>query len=78
MKTAISIPPEVFEAAEAFARRRQLSRSALYTRAVEEFLQHHRSENVTERLDRVYGEVPSELDPVIARLQDQTLLDAPW
>ena len=78
MKTAISIPPDVFEAAESLARQRRLSRSALYTRAVEEFLQRHRSESVTEQLNRVYGEQSSALDPVLAELQKRSIPDDSW
>jgi metal-responsive CopG/Arc/MetJ family transcriptional regulator len=78
MKTAISIPPEVFEEAESFAHRRRLSRSALYTRAVEEFLARHRSESVTEQLNLVYGKQSSALDPVITKLRDLALPDDSW
>ncbi|EIJ36932.1 hypothetical protein Thini_4454 [Thiothrix nivea DSM 5205] len=37
MKTAISIPDPVFQAAELFARHFGISRSELYTKAVEEY-----------------------------------------
>ena len=69
MKTAISIPDNIFKTAERFARERQLSRSALFTEAVAEFLTHHRHEGVTEELNRVYAEQDSGVEPVLARLQ---------
>jgi hypothetical protein len=78
MKTAISIPDSVFKTADAFARERHLTRSALFTRAVEEFLSHHRREDVTERLDRVYAGENSRLDPVLARLQFVSLPKENW
>jgi metal-responsive CopG/Arc/MetJ family transcriptional regulator len=38
MKTAISIPEQLFEAAEQFARGRGMSRSELYTTALRQYL----------------------------------------
>ena len=78
MKTAISMPDEVFRTAERFARERKLSRSALFTRAVREFLAHHRQEGVTERLDRVYANEDSGLDPVLRQLQTASLQKEQW
>ncbi len=73
MKTAISIPDPVFKAAEQFARRLGLSRSALYTQAVERYLREHRHYGVTEKLNEVYGEADSSLDSELADMQHTTL-----
>lgn len=76
MKTAISIPDELFESADGLARRLGVSRSELYAKALREYLEEHRGEGVTERLDGVYGnkEQGAEgLDPVLARLQELSL-----
>ncbi len=54
MKTAISIPDDVFDAADEMAKRLRLSRSQLYANAVREYLDAHRSRGVTARLDQVY------------------------
>ena len=51
MKTAISIPDEIFEAAERLARRLKISRSELYSRAISEFVTRHATERVTETMD---------------------------
>ena len=71
MKTAISIPDEVFQAADALASQRGMSRSELYSRAVSEWVERHRDDRVTERLDAVYGtgEESAALDPVLSTLQ---------
>jgi metal-responsive CopG/Arc/MetJ family transcriptional regulator len=55
MKTAISIPEKLFEAAEQFARGRGMSRSELYATALRHYLGEHRGEMITERLDEIYG-----------------------
>lgn len=72
MKTAISIPDDVFAAAEAAARRTGVSRSQFYVEAVKLFLTTHGERGVTERLDAVYGELDSKLDPVLSDLQAAT------
>lgn len=78
MKTAISIPDRVFRTADSFARERKLSRSALFTHAVEEFLANHRREGVTDRLNRVYETEDSRLDPALAKLQFVSLPKERW
>ena len=72
------MPDDVFRTAENFARERKMSRSALITRAVEEFLEHHRREGVTERLDRVYAKEDTGLDPVLRELQFASLPRERW
>lgn len=55
MKIAISVPDRVHRAAEEAARRLGLPRSRFYARAVEAFLRQASDEEVTERLNAVYG-----------------------
>lgn len=78
MKTAVSIPDNIFKTAERFAHERQLSRSALFTEAVAEFLAHHRHEGVTEELNRVYAGHDSGVEPMLARLQAITFSKEKW
>ncbi|HET6497787.1 MAG TPA: hypothetical protein VFH17_01850 [Coriobacteriia bacterium] len=58
MKTAISIPDDVFEDAEALARATRQSRSQLYSRAVREYVARHAPDSVTAALDTVCAELP--------------------
>ena len=78
MKTAVSIPDKLFQTAEDFARRRKMTRSALFRVAVEDFIQHHRQDNVTERLNGVYTNQPSSLDLVLAGLQHLSVGQEKW
>ncbi len=78
MKTAISLPDAVFDAAEELAARLKISRSQLYAAAIESYLRSHRDEGITEALDRIYEEEPSELDPGLARLQSASLPAGEW
>ncbi len=78
MKTAISIPDNVFESAEKLANRLGQSRSQLYTKAVSSYLEKHRGDNVTKQLDAVYNNVDSRLDPALQDLQSQFLSKDRW
>ncbi len=78
MKTAISIPDAVFSRADSFARRRKISRSALFAAAVDEYVKRHRGEDVTRQLNEIYSREDSHLDPVLARLQEISLPKEDW
>lgn len=78
MKTAVSIPDPVFDAAEELARRLGVSRSELYARALADFLEKRLDRRVTERLDEVYAHEESRLDPGLARLQTASLPRDEW
>jgi predicted transcriptional regulator len=56
MKTAISIPDDVFRDAEALARRMKKSRSEIFSRAMREYLARHSTDRVTETLDALWAE----------------------
>jgi len=80
MKTAISIPEEIFEEAERAAKKLGVSRSALYAKAVLDFVERYRREGLTEKLNEVYSanESISELDPNLAAMQTQSLKRDEW
>ena len=73
MKTAISLPDELFEAADDLADKLGVSRSQLYARALSEYVAQHTQDDVTARLDAVYGETEAQLDPVLQHLQLHSL-----
>jgi metal-responsive CopG/Arc/MetJ family transcriptional regulator len=56
MKTAISLPDQLYEEAERTAQSLGIPRSQLFAKALEEFIAFHKRENITERLNRVYSE----------------------
>ena len=55
-----------------------MTRSALFTVAVDEYLQQHREDDVTQKLNEVYATEDSSLDPVFARLQSLSLPKEEW
>lgn len=78
MKTAISLPDVMFDAAERYAKSRGLTRSQLYRLALEEFLDRYSEESVTEALNRVYSIEDSGLDPLIKAAQLRSLRKVEW
>ncbi len=78
MKTAISLPDEVFTQAERLAKRRKLSRSERYARAVSEYLSRHAPDAVTEALDTVCDEVQPEPKPAYRAASRKILEATEW
>ena len=75
MKTAISLPDELFVSADSLAKRLRVSRSELYATAVAEYVAKHRDAEVTARLNEVYSDLPSRVDPALRRAQARSLGD---
>lgn len=73
MKTAISLPDDLFEAAEDLARELGVSRSQLYARAVADYVARRRDEEVTAKLNEVYSQAEARLDPVLEELQRRSI-----
>ena len=78
MKTAISIPDDVFESADVLAERMGVSRSWLYSTAVAEYVAKHEDAIVTARLNAVYASQHSELVPAVREAQRRTARRAEW
>lgn len=78
MKTAVSIPDPVFRKGEKLARSLGISRSELYTTALKTFVAEHDETDVTKRLNEIYAQQDSSLDPVLAELQFRALPPEDW
>jgi hypothetical protein len=78
MKTAISIPDDIFHSAEQLARRLGVSRSELYVQALKSYLQTHHEDKVTDTLNTLYGDTPAPLDPVLQSVQTRSLPKDDW
>jgi hypothetical protein len=78
MKTAVSIPDKIFRSADSLAKRLGVSRSRLYATALADFLSRRQSQQVKERLDAIYGEEESALDPGAIKLQAKSLPPGEW
>jgi metal-responsive CopG/Arc/MetJ family transcriptional regulator len=78
MKTAVSLPDDLFQMAEATARRLCLSRSELYAKALAEYLNCRQEDAITSRLNDLYSRHDSALDPVLHRAQMKSLKKESW
>ena len=78
MKTAISIPDPIFQAAELFAHHFGISRSELYAKAIEEYIASRRFMNVTAALNKIYGDEPSGLDDELYSMQIKSIPREEW
>jgi hypothetical protein len=73
MKTAVSIPDDVFEEAERLAGRLWTSRSQLYTRALAEFVARHDDDRVVAAINTVVDEVGGAPDDFTREAARQSL-----
>lgn len=78
MKVAISLPDPVFRAAERLARRLKKSRSELYADAIAAYVGARGAKALTAKLDAVYGNDSSGLDPALKHAQLERLSREAW
>lgn len=78
MKTAVSIPDEVFEEADRLARRMKRSRSEVYSRALAEYVARHAPDRVTEAMDRALEEIKEPADQFMRAASRRVLRRSDW
>jgi antitoxin MazE6 len=78
MKTAVSIPDEVFEKVERLARRAGRSRSEVFSAALSEYVARHAPDEVTDAMDRVIANVGDQQDAFISAAARQVLENTEW
>ena len=78
MKTAISIPDEMFKKAKRLARRLGISRSQLYTHAIEDYVKRRRPESITEAMNRAVDEVGHSDEEFVSAATRRVLERTEW
>jgi metal-responsive CopG/Arc/MetJ family transcriptional regulator len=79
MKTAVSIPDDVFAQAETLAHRAKRSRSEVYARALAEYVARHAPDRVTEAMDLALEQVNEPAaDKFVSRVARRTLERTEW
>lgn len=78
MKTAISIPDSIFEAAEQLAAQLGVSRSELYATAVSRYLASFDEQAITDALNDIYATEESQIDPILYEMTFNTLEAEDW
>ncbi len=78
MKTAISLPDDLFASADALARRLGVTRSGLIAAALAEFVAKHKASRISERLDAVYAAEEVRVDQGLSRAQRRVVEQSEW
>lgn len=78
MKTAVSLPDDLFQQADRLARKLGVPRSRLFATALQEYLARHQGRRITEQLDQVYEHESSALPPALRHTQTRSLRRASW
>ena len=78
MKTAISLPRDVFERAERLAKRTHKSRSQLYREALSEYVARHSVDDVSEALDRALEGIGEADDRFVRAATARRLASVEW
>lgn len=78
MKIAISIPDELHETADAFAKKHGLNRSSLYVQALQEFLESRKAYRMTEQINAVCEATPTFLNKFQKKYKLNKLKQIEW
>lgn len=78
MKTAVSVPDDVFERAESLAHREGRSRSDVYSSALREYVARHSPDEVTDAINQVLTLVGDAADPFVSTAGRRTLESTEW
>lgn len=78
MKTAVSVPDDVFEKVERLARRARKSRSEVFSAALREYVARHAPDEVTESMNEVWDKVNDPVDEFVAQASRRVLENSEW
>jgi metal-responsive CopG/Arc/MetJ family transcriptional regulator len=78
MKTAVSVPDDVFEKVERLARRSRKSRSEVFSAALREYVARHAPDEVTESMNTVCDNVNDHEDTFVAEASRRVLESSEW
>lgn len=78
MKTAVSIPDDVFRQAERLAKRTKKSRSRLFSEALREYVARHAADEVTDAMNRVVDEIGQKRDEFVVLAARRVLEQTEW
>ncbi len=78
MKTAVSIPNDLFDVAERLARRTRKSRSRLFSDALREYVARRSPDKITEAKDEAMAEIGGINDAFVAAASRKRLEQSEW
>lgn len=78
MKTAVTIPDSIVKRADQLAKRRKISRSKLFSEALESYLDDYDEDEITKKLDEFYEKKPATIDPLLTKMAALSLPKNEW
>ncbi len=78
MKTAVSIPRDVFELAERLARREKRTQSDVFSAALREYVARHTPDEITEAMNAVCDNLGQENDAFAQQAARRLLEQVEW
>ena len=78
MKTAVSIPDEIFEKVERFARRAKRSRSEVFSAALKEYIARHAPDEVTAAINHALERIGDQKDEFVSAAARRVLEKTEW
>jgi len=78
MKTAISVPSDVFQLSEKLAKKLKVSRSAIFAMGVKKLAEEHDEDEIIAQINRVCEKVDTSVDPVLFQMAMLSLPKDEW
>ena len=78
MKTAVSVPDDLFAKVDRFARRAKRSRSEVFSAALREYMARHAPDEITEAINRAVDEIGDQTDEFVAAASRRILERTEW
>jgi predicted transcriptional regulator len=78
MKTAVSLPDDVFERMERLARTRNVTRDDLYAEALREYVARHDTHALTDAINHAIDDAGADADPALQAAARRTLERSEW
>jgi metal-responsive CopG/Arc/MetJ family transcriptional regulator len=81
IKTAISIEKDLFDQAENIARSMKVSRSRLFTIAIQDFIEHQKNKEMLAQINAAYSDEPDTTEQTLrrkSRRQHRRIVEGEW
>lgn len=78
MKTAISVPNDVFELSERLAKKLKVSRSKIFAMGIKKLGEVYEENEVTANLNKFYENERAEIDPILMKMAALSLPKEEW
>ncbi len=78
MKTAISVPDDVFELSEKLAKKLKVSRSKIFALGVKKLAEEHDEQALIDNINAVCEKVDTSVDPVLFKMAMMSVPKEEW